>query len=120
RVSWGIEPHILPVCRGLGFGTPAYGVLAGGLFSGHWTRDRSPDPRDFRTSVPRFQGENLAHNLKLVEVLRQIATIKDASVAQVAIAWTLARGDDIVPVIGARRREQLDEALGALRLKLSP
>jgi aryl-alcohol dehydrogenase-like predicted oxidoreductase len=119
-ISRGIEANILPACRELGIGITAYGVLAGGLFSGHWTRDRSPDPRDFRTSVPRFQGENLAHNLKLVEVLRQIATIKDASVAQVAIAWTLARGDDIVPVIGARRREQLDEALGALRLKLSP
>ena len=119
-LSRGIEAKILPACRELGIGITAYGVLARGLISGHWTRDRPPDPRDFRTSGPRFQGENLEHNLKLVETLRQIANIKDASVAQIAIAWTMARGDDIVPLIGARRREHLDEALGALRLRLSP
>ena len=119
-VSRGIEEKILPACRELGIGVVAYGVLARGLISGHWTRDRPPDPHDFRTAGPRFQGENLKYNLKLVEVLRQIANIKDASVAQIAIAWTLARGDDITPLIGARRGEHLNEAMGAFRLKLSP
>jgi aryl-alcohol dehydrogenase-like predicted oxidoreductase len=119
-LSRGIEAKILPACRELGIGITAYGVLARGLMSGHWTRDRQAGPSDFRTEGPRFLGENLEYNLRLVEVLRQIANIKDASVAQIAIAWTLARGDDIVPLIGARRREHLDEALGALRLKLSP
>lgn len=115
-----IEAAILPACRELGIGITAYGVLARGLFSGHWTRDRQPDPRDVRSSGPQFQGENLRHNLRLVEVLRQIANIKDASVAQISIAWSLARGGDVVPLIGPRRRDHLDEALGALRLKLSP
>jgi aryl-alcohol dehydrogenase-like predicted oxidoreductase len=119
-ISRGIEANVLPACRELGIGITAYGVLARGLISGHWTRNRPPDPRDFRTSGPRFQGENLKYNLMLVEVLRQIANIKDASAAQVAIAWTLARGEDIVPLVGARRREHLDEALGAMRLRLSP
>jgi len=119
-ISRGIEAKILPACRELGIGITAYGVLARGLISGHWTRDRQAAPVDFRTAGPRFQGENLKYNLKLVEALRQIANIKDASVAQIAIAWTLAQGDDIVPLIGARRREHLDEAIGALRLKLRP
>jgi aryl-alcohol dehydrogenase-like predicted oxidoreductase len=119
-VSRGIEEKILPACRELGVGIVAYGVLARGLISGHWTRDRPPDPQDFRTFGPRFQGENLKYNLKLVEVLRQIANIKDATVAQIAIAWTLANGEDVTPLIGARRREHLDEAMGALRLQLSP
>jgi aryl-alcohol dehydrogenase-like predicted oxidoreductase len=119
-LSRGIEAKILPACRELGVGITAYGVLARGLISGHWTRDRQAAPVDFRTAGPRFQGENLKYNLKLVEALRQIANIKDASPAQIAIAWTLAQGDDVVPLIGARRREHLDEALGALRLKLGP
>jgi aryl-alcohol dehydrogenase-like predicted oxidoreductase len=119
-ISRGIEAKVLPACRELGVGITAYGVLARGLISGHWTRDRQAAPVDFRTAGPRFQGENLKYNLKLVEALRQIANIKDASVAQIAIAWTLAQGEDIVPLIGARRREHFNEALGALKLKLLP
>jgi aryl-alcohol dehydrogenase-like predicted oxidoreductase len=118
-VSRGPEDRILPVLRELGIGLTAYGVLARGLISGHWTRDRAAGTGDFRGLGPRFQGENLEHNLKLVEALRQLAAVKDASVAQVAIAWVLARGQDIVPLVGARRRDRLDEALRALRLKLS-
>jgi aryl-alcohol dehydrogenase-like predicted oxidoreductase len=70
--------------------------------------------------MPRFQGENLQHNLALVEELRTIAEDRGATVAQIAFAWVLSRGEDIVPLIGARRRDQLEEALGALELELGP
>jgi aryl-alcohol dehydrogenase-like predicted oxidoreductase len=119
-VSRGIEAKVLPACRELGIGVTAYGVLARGLISGHWTHDHKPGPGDFRAHGPRFQAENLAHNLRLVEALRQVATVKDASVAQVAIAWVLARGQDIVPLVGARRLDRLHEAMGALQVRLSP
>jgi aryl-alcohol dehydrogenase-like predicted oxidoreductase len=119
-ISRGIEAEILPACRALGIGVTAYGVLSRGLISGHWSKDRSIAPQDFRARSPRFSGENLARNLSLVDALRAIANGRGASVAQVAIAWVLARGTDIVPLIGARRRDRLDEALGALRLRLTP
>jgi aryl-alcohol dehydrogenase-like predicted oxidoreductase len=118
--SRGIESEILPVCRELGIGITAYGVLSRGLISGHWSRERSAANQDFRHRSPRFQGENLEKNLALVEQLRAVANEIGASVAQIAIAWVAAQGDDIVPLVGARRREQLAEALGALDLKLSP
>lgn len=118
-ISRGIEPTILPACRELGIGVTAYGVLARGLISGHWTRDRGIGGRDFRTHSPRFQGENLDHNLALVELLRGLAEARGVSVAQLAIAWALARGEDIVPLVGARTRPRLAEALGALDLSLS-
>lgn len=117
-LSRGIEDEILPVCRELGIGITAYGVLSRGLISGHWARERSQASGDFRGMAPRFQGENLDHNLALVEALRKIADAKGASVAQVAIGWVLSRGDDIIPLLGARRRERLAETLGALELKL--
>jgi pyridoxine 4-dehydrogenase len=94
-------------------------VLSRGLISGHWSRDRALGATDFRARAPRFQSENLERNLALVERLRAIAGARDASVAQIAIAWVLSRGEDIVPLIGARRRDQLDEALGGLDLQLS-
>jgi aryl-alcohol dehydrogenase-like predicted oxidoreductase len=117
--SRGIEAEILPVCRELGIGVTAYGVLSRGLISGHWSRERSAVEKGFRGVSPRFQGENLAKNLALVEQLRGVAQEIGASVAQVAIAWVAAQGDDIVPLIGARRREQLRESLGALEVKLT-
>ncbi len=117
-VSRGIERAILPTCRELGIAVTAYGVLSRGLISGHYSADRSPQGGDIRGRMPRFRAENLERNLALVEALRAIADAKDASVAQVAIAWVLARGDEIVPLIGARRRDRLDEALGALELAL--
>jgi len=116
-VSRGIEDTVLPVARELGVGVTAYGVLSRGLISGHWSAARAGE-RDFRGALPRFQGENLARNLALVESLRAVAERLSASVAQVAIAWVASRGPDIVPLIGARRRERLAEALGALDLKL--
>ena len=118
-ISRGIEAEILPACRELGIGITAYGVLSRGLISGHWSKDRGSE-RDFRGRSPRFQGENLDKNLALVEKLKAIANELGASVAQVAIAWVAAQGDDIVPLVGARRRAQLREALGALELRLSP
>jgi aryl-alcohol dehydrogenase-like predicted oxidoreductase len=118
-ISRGVEREILPTCRELGIGITAYGVLSRGLISGHWSPDRSLDQRDFRSRAPRFHGQNLDQNLRLVEALRGVAEERGASVAQVAIAWVLFRGDDIVPLIGARTRERLTEALGALQLHLS-
>ena len=117
-ISRGPEAAVLPTCRELGIAITAYGVLSRGLISGHWTADRSTTPGDFRAFSPRFNGDNLAHNLTLVEALRRVADDLDASVAQVAIAWVLAQGEEIVPLIGARTRERLAEALGALDLEL--
>ncbi|WP_069159661.1 aldo/keto reductase [Nocardia altamirensis] len=119
-LSRGIEAEILPVARELGIGITAYGVLSRGLLSGHWTGDRTLNGHDFRGISPRFQGPNLAHNLALVDALRTVAQTMDRSVAQVAIAWVAAQGVDIVPLVGARRRGRLAEALGAADLTLSP
>jgi aryl-alcohol dehydrogenase-like predicted oxidoreductase len=118
-LSRSIEAEILPTCRELGIGVTAYGVLSRGLLSGHWSRDREVAQGDFRRTAPRFAGENLDRNLSLVDALREVAEGKSASVAQIAIAWVLHRGDDIVPLVGARRRDRLAEALGALELDLS-
>ena len=114
----GIESDILKTCRELGIGITAYGVLARGLISGHWTKQRSA-AQDFRQMSPRFQGANLDANLALVDSLRAIAAEIGASPAQVAIAWVAAQGGDIVPLVGARRRDRLSEALGALDVKLT-
>jgi aryl-alcohol dehydrogenase-like predicted oxidoreductase len=117
-LSRGIESEILPACRELGVGVTAYGVLSRGLLSGRWSVERSEGPPDFRTFLPRFQGESLEHNLALVEALRSVAESRGATTAQAAIAWALSRGDDIVPLVGARRPERLAEALEALDLVL--
>jgi len=121
-ISRGIEREILPTCRELGIGITAYGVLSRGLISGHW--QKRSEKGDFRSRAPRFQGENLDTNLALVERLRAVANTIGVSVAQVAIAWVIARAGtelaSIVPLIGARRRDRLAESLGALDLRLSP
>ncbi len=117
-VSRGVEDEIVPLCRELGIAITAYGVLSRGLLSGHWSASRALDPRDFRAMSPRFQEGNLERNLALVERLRDVAQARGATVAQVAIAWVAARGEDVVPLVGARRRERLHEALDALGLVL--
>jgi aryl-alcohol dehydrogenase-like predicted oxidoreductase len=119
-ISRGIEDEILPTCRELGIGVTAYGVLSRGLLSGHWSKERAANlaPHDFRASAPRFTGENLERNLDLVETLRTVAETKGATVAQIAIAWALSRGDDVVPLVGARTQERLTEALGAVDIEL--
>ena len=116
-ISRGIEVAILSTCRELGIGITAYGVLSRGLISGYWTRTPIAQS-DFRGMSPRFQGANLDQNLALVEALRKVAEAKGVSVAQVAIAWVAAQGEDIVPLVGARRRDRLAEALAALDVRL--
>ncbi|EFC81403.1 aldo/keto reductase [Parafrankia sp. EUN1f] len=118
-VSRAVEAEVLPTLRELGIGLTAYGVLCRGLISGHWRAGQVAGAGDFRAHSPRFSTGNVEHNLTLVEALREVATAKGATVAQLAIAWVAAQGDDIVPLVGARTRERLAEALPALDLKLT-
>jgi len=119
-ISRSIEKTILPTARELGIGITAYGVLSRGLISGHWSRERTGQKDSRNLASPRFQGENLDTNLALVERMRTLAQELDVSVAQLAIAWVAAQGADIVPLVGARRRDRLQEALGATDLRLRP
>jgi len=118
-ISRGIETAILPECRDLGIAVTAYGVLSRGLISGHFSAERELAANDFRSHAPRFDAANRAQNLALVDALRALAEAKGATVAQVAIAWVLAKGEDIVALIGARTPVRLQEALGAIGLELS-
>jgi aryl-alcohol dehydrogenase-like predicted oxidoreductase len=117
-LSRGIEDAILPTARELGVGITAYGVLARGLIAGSWTPARTGD-FDFRAMIPRFQGDNLARNQALAAALRQVADARGITPAQAAIAWVAAQGEDIVPLVGARRRDRLIEALDAATIELS-
>ncbi len=119
-ISRGIEDSILPTARELGTSVTAYGVLSRGLLSDSLRGNRTFGAGDFRSFSPRFQGENLAANLRLVDALAAIADAHGTSVAQLAIAWVLAQGRDIVPVIGARTRTRLTEAVDAVAITLSP
>lgn len=123
-ISRGIEQDIIPTAKELGVAITAYGVLSRGLISGHWSQARQEATRDFRSILPRFQGENLAANLQLVEALKVIAVEKGATPAQIAIAWVKAQGAasgaTIVPLIGARNRTRLSESLGAANIALTP
>jgi aryl-alcohol dehydrogenase-like predicted oxidoreductase len=114
-LSRGIEDGILETCRELGIAITAYGVLSRGLIAG---TGPSGDAGDFRTHSPRFQGENLDRNRALIERLEPVASRHGVNVAQLAIAWVAAQGDDILPVVGMRRRDRLDEALQALAVSL--
>jgi len=111
----GIERAILPVLRELGIAVTAYGVLSRGLLAG----SRPQAAGDFRTLFPRFRGENAAQNRQAIEALTAMAAERGATPAQLAIAWVLNRGSDIVPLMGARTRRQLADTLVALRLELS-
>jgi aryl-alcohol dehydrogenase-like predicted oxidoreductase len=117
--SRGIERDILPTLRELGIALVAYGVLSGGLISDRAEASRTATS-EIRTRKPRFAAENFPKNMALVEALGKIAREKGASTAQLAFAWVKSRGDDVAPLIGARRRDQLKEALGAVDLKLTP
>ena len=117
-ISRGIEDAILPTVRELGIAISAYGVLSRGLISGHWTKGAA-SAGDFRAHSPRFQGVNADRNLALVDALRTVAEARGVSVAQIAIAWVAAQGADIIPLIGARRRDHLAEALGAREVGLT-
>ncbi|HEY0134572.1 MAG TPA: aldo/keto reductase [Nannocystis sp.] len=113
-VSRKPEVEILPTLAELGVGMTAYGVLSRGLLAGSLPKG----PRDFRSHLPRFTGDNLEKNQRLVETLAGLASARGVTSSQLAIAWVLARGEHIVPVIGARTRAQLDDALAALDLQL--
>jgi aryl-alcohol dehydrogenase-like predicted oxidoreductase len=115
-ISRGPEKEIFPLLAELGIGVTAYGVLSRGLLSG----SRPSKTGDFRASLPRFAGENGERNRRLVQALRELAKARNAEPSQLAIAWVLAQGGDIVPVIGARTRRQLEESLAALTLRLGP
>ena len=115
-MSRGIEAQILPAVRELGIGITAYGILSRGLLSSGTARLAPGDPR---TRFPRFRDENHARNLELLAALEAIAEDKGVTAAQLAIAWVASRGDDIIPLIGTKRRDRLAEALKALDLTLS-
>jgi aryl-alcohol dehydrogenase-like predicted oxidoreductase len=115
----GIEAEILPILRELGIAVTAYGVLGRGLLGGLKAKDFSR-PGDFRSHTPRFQGENLAANLTLAEKLEAIAKAKGVSSAQLAVAWALSRGEDIIPLVGTKNRKRLAEAIQAAQIRLSP
>ena len=118
-VSRGIEASILSTCRELDVAITAYGVLGRGLLSGRWTAGRALEPGDGRARHPRFQPENVERNLALVDALRVIASTRGVTVAQLAIAWIASRGEDVVPLLGAKSRRQLEELLGAVAIELS-
>jgi aryl-alcohol dehydrogenase-like predicted oxidoreductase len=119
-LSRGVEVEILGTLRELGIGLTAYAVLSRGLLGGHWSPDRELSGGDFRAYSPRFQGENLERNLAITRGLGEVAAELGVTSAQLAIAWVAAQGDDIVPLVGARRRDRLEESLGALDVDLSP
>ncbi len=116
-MSRGVEGEILPALRTLGVGVTAYGVLVRGLLGS--TPAETAARGGFRAHTPRFQGENLRQNLALADALAAVAADKGVTGAQLAVAWVLARGDDVVPLVGARRRDRLAESLGALDVALS-
>jgi aryl-alcohol dehydrogenase-like predicted oxidoreductase len=117
-MSRGIEAEILPTVRELGIGVTAYGVLSRGLLSSASAREIGEN--DPRARFPRFRAENLGRNLDLLGALEKIAQEHGVTTAQLAIAWVLSRGTDIIPLIGTKRRDRLAEALGALDLRLTP
>jgi aryl-alcohol dehydrogenase-like predicted oxidoreductase len=117
-MSRGVEADILPTVRDLGIAVTAYGVLSRGLLSAAGAREIGPD--DPRARFPRFRDGNLQRNLDLLAGLEKVAQDHGVTTAQLAIAWVLSRGTDIVPLVGTKRRDRLAEALGALDLRLDP
>jgi aryl-alcohol dehydrogenase-like predicted oxidoreductase len=118
---WSRDPEgeILATCRELGVGFVAYSPLGRGFLTGQIKNFEDFEPDDFRRYSPRFQGENFQKNLKLVERIEAMAAEKGCTPAQLALAWVLAQGEDIVPIPGTKRRQYLLENLAALELKLS-
>jgi aryl-alcohol dehydrogenase-like predicted oxidoreductase len=118
---WSRDPEtaILPTCRELGIGFVAYSPLGRGFLSGRFTSPDQLDENDFRRTGPRFTGENLEANLKLAAKLAEIAEEKGITAAQLAIAWVLAQGEDIVPIPGTKRRTYLEDNAGAADVELT-
>jgi len=113
-----VETEVLPTCRELGIGLVAYSPLGRGFLTGRFQNDATLDEGDVRASLPRFQPENISHNHSLVDIVTAIASRKSCTPAQIALAWLLAQGDDIVPIPGTRRLPHLQDNLGALTICL--
>ena len=119
---WTRDPEdgILAACRELGIGFVAYSPLGRGFLTGRWRTPEDLPADDWRRQNPRFQGENFRRNLDIVERIRQLAARRGHTPAQIALAWLLAQGDDIVPIPGAKRRERLEENAAAVSISLTP
>jgi aryl-alcohol dehydrogenase-like predicted oxidoreductase len=117
--SRDVEADILPTVRELGIGFVAYSPLGRGFLTGQFKTFDDLAPDDYRRHAPRFQGENFQRNLDLVKEIEELATGKGCTPSQLALAWVLARGADVVPIPGTKRTEYLDENLAALRVSLS-
>ena len=117
---WTREPEtdVLPTCRELGISIVAYSPLGRGFLTGTFQKPEDLALHDSRRRMPRFQGENLRHNLQLVEKIKEISKEKDCTPAQLALAWLLGQGEDIVPIPGTKRRERLEENLRAIDIEL--
>jgi aryl-alcohol dehydrogenase-like predicted oxidoreductase len=119
---WTRDPEengSLAMCRKLGIALVAYSPLGRGFLTGAITRPEDFEEGDFRRTNPRFQGENFARNLQLVKQVETLAAEKGCTPAQLALAWVLAQGQDVIPIPGTRRRSRLDENIGALDVQLS-
>jgi len=117
--SRDVESEIIPQCRELGIGFVAYSPLGRGFLSGKITKTEELDPDDIRTTTPRFQGENFQKNLELVQKIKAIADEKGCTPAQLALAWLLNQGNDIVPIPGTKRISYLQENIAALEIRLT-
>lgn len=114
------ESDVLPTCRELGISLVAYSPLGRGFLTGTIQKVDDLPVGDFRRYLPRFQGENLEQNLRLVDKVKEIAAEKNCTPAQLALAWLLAQGEDVIPIPGTKRKERLDENLRALEIQLTP
>ncbi|MGZ4166192.1 MAG: aldo/keto reductase [Solirubrobacteraceae bacterium] len=117
--SRDVEDEVLPAIRELGIGLVAYSPLGRGFLTGQITSPDDFEPTDFRRNSPRFMGENFARNLELVDRIKQIAADKECTPGQLALAWVLAQGEDIVPIPGTKRRRYLDENVQATEIELT-
>jgi aryl-alcohol dehydrogenase-like predicted oxidoreductase len=119
---WSRDPEdeILPTVRELGIGFVAYSPLGRGFLTGQYRRFEDFEPNDYRRHNPRFQGENFAKNLQLVEKIKELAGRKQVTASQLALAWVLARGQDLVPIPGTKRVKYLEENIAAANIRLSP
>lgn len=119
---WSREPekNVLPTCRELGIGFVPYSPIGRGFLTGKITNVANLDATDFRRNLPRFQGEHLDHNLKIVNILQELAKAKNCTAPQLALAWLIAQGPDIVPIPGTKRRKYLEENVGCTNINLSP
>jgi aryl-alcohol dehydrogenase-like predicted oxidoreductase len=114
-----VEEEILPTVRDLGIGFVAYSPLGRGFLTGRFKTIDDLPPDDWRRSTPRFQGENFQKNLELVKTIKELAVAKGCTPSQFALAWVLAKGDDIVPIPGTKRVKYLDDNLGAVNVRLT-